>query len=42
MVKKLELLASLHESLLENLEHAQKKQEEDKFYQKGSYDVCWF
>jgi hypothetical protein len=24
------------------LEHAQKKQEEDKFYQKGSYDVCWF
>jgi hypothetical protein len=35
MVKKLELVASLHESLLENLEHAQKKQKMTNFTKKG-------
>lgn len=35
MVKKMELVANLHESLLENLEHAQKKQRKTNFTKKG-------
>ncbi len=35
MVKKMELVASLHESSLENLKHAQKKQRKTNFTKKG-------
>jgi len=35
MVKKMELVACLHDSLLENLEHAQKKQRKTNFIKKG-------
>ncbi len=35
IMKKMELVASLHESLLEKLEHAQKKQKKANFTKKG-------